>query len=349
MKERLMNAKKESSTPSNSRSIETSKEKEPQFFQMTSNLININLNQLLKETPDLSTIEKNLRDFYEKFGEINENVSVMKFLENFFELLDSFQQKNSQNISNIFLLLKKIIEMPFSRIIEQFAKLRTLYLEKITKIKENSLLKDENKNLEEKCRLLMREVEKLKLFLRKNDLLEPRNLEEILLENEKLKQILQKQRKTLCNHRRKDEKMMKLLNAIRKNGVNIEEIYRENVKSEDNSFMDEPSFYEETEKRAQPYEAEIFSLTKEKNCLIFNENSDKKKELKMNFSFTTPVENKEFFEKKHDLKGKLKLNLEIMNNPVGDLEKEGFYEEFMSKFDEFSESWRVLAMKEKRF
>ena len=349
MKERLMNAKKESQTPSNSRSIETSKEKDPQFIQMTSNLININLNQLLKETPDLSTIEKNLKDFYEKFGEINENVSVMKFLENFFDLLDSFKQNNSQEISNIFSLLKKIIEMPFSRIIEQFAKLRTLYLEKITKVKENSLLKDENKTLEEKSRLLKREVEKLKHFLRKNDLIEPRNTEEILLENEKLKQILQKQRKTLCNHRRKDEKMMKLLNAIRRNGVNIEEIYRENVKSEDNSFIDEPSLYEETEKRAQPYEAEIFSLTKEKNCLIFTENSDKKKEMKLNFSFTTPVENKEFIEKKPDLKGKFKLNLEILNSPVRDLEKEGFHEEFMSKFDEFSESWRVLAMKEKRF
>ena len=309
----------------------------PHFSQMTSNLININLNNLIKESnisppsqKTLEEIEVDLLNFYSKYGEINENVSVMNFIESFFKLIETFgeNQKNTP-ISRIFKLLKKIIEMPFERIIEQFTKMRGLYIEKIGKIKENDKILLEKKALEEKNRVLRAEMDKLKVFLKINPLDEHQSYEEIMIENEKLKQILQKQRKTLCSHRRKDEKFMKLLNGIRKKGINIEEIYKETIESLDNSLIDEPSiYYEETQERAQPYE-EPFNVSTEKKA-------------RLTFSFT------EKNQEKPDFKGKFRLNLEILNSPV--LKKEeGFHEEFMKRMEEFSESWRVAALKEKRF
>lgn len=53
--------------------------------------------------------------------------------------------------------------------------------------------------------------------------------------------------------------------------------------------------------------------------------------------------------------GQLKLNLSpLFNaqkpNPVnGKVEIKGFHEEFMARLDEFSQSWRMAAMAEKKF
>ena len=55
------------------------------------------------------------------------------------------------------------------------------------------------------------------------------------------------------------------------------------------------------------------------------------------------------------MNGQLKLNLSpLFNaqkpNPVnGKVEIKGFHEEFMARLDEFSQSWRMAAMAEKKF
>lgn len=53
--------------------------------------------------------------------------------------------------------------------------------------------------------------------------------------------------------------------------------------------------------------------------------------------------------------GQLKLNLSPLFNAQkpnpnnGKIEIKGFHEEFMSRLDEFSQSWRTAAMLEKKF
>ena len=65
------------------------------------------------------------------------------------------------------------------------------------------------------------------------------SLQEIVKENSKLKNLLKKQKDSIMETRDKDAKIMKLLYAIRKKGIDIEEIYNEDVKTpEEISFMD---------------------------------------------------------------------------------------------------------------
>lgn len=154
---------------------------------ITSNLINININNLIKEPGAKSLshstenikrkdkaefvelylirIEKKLISFYEKYGlQENENVSVMKFIQHFFELLDEITKNKEETYSShfktIFKNLKNIIELPFARIIEQFAKMREIYLQKLAQLKEFDNLKLENEMLVEKIKFLVKEVEK---------------------------------------------------------------------------------------------------------------------------------------------------------------------------------------------
>lgn len=154
---------------------------------ITSNLINININNLIKEPGAknlchstenikkrdkseyielyLLRIENKLISFYEKFGlQENENVSVMKFIQHFFELLDEMTKNKeeiySNHFKNIFKSLKDIIELPFARIIEQFAKMREIYLQKLAQLKEFDNLKLENEMLVEKIKFLVKEIEK---------------------------------------------------------------------------------------------------------------------------------------------------------------------------------------------
>ena len=110
-------------------------------------------------------IEKKLTSFYEKYGlQENENVSVMKFIQHFFELLDEMtknkEETYSNHFKNIFKSLKDIIELPFARIIEQFAKMREIYLQKLAQLKDFDNLKLENEMLVEKIKFLVREIEK---------------------------------------------------------------------------------------------------------------------------------------------------------------------------------------------
>ena len=193
------------------------------------------------------------------------------------------------------------------------------------------------------------------------------NLEEAQIENEKLRQIVQKQRQTLSNHLIKDEKIMKLLNAIRKKGINIEQIYHENVQSSDESGiiseeaeLEKESILEETENDTANFNLNSAS-TDQKNSqrrnmnLHFNLkeiNNDKIDESKKNNRLTFSFNQENSFEnsKSPQMKQKLKLNLGFLKDDSSKNKKElGFHEEFMARMNEFSESWRQAAMKERKF
>ncbi|KAL4508485.1 hypothetical protein ABPG72_003789 [Tetrahymena utriculariae] len=63
--------------------------------------------------------------------------------------------------------------------------------------------------------------------------LNQQEIQMLLSENEKLKNVAKKQRKKMNANRQKEEKLMKLLYAIRKLGINVDEIYNDNVKTPD--------------------------------------------------------------------------------------------------------------------
>ena len=85
-----------------------------------------------------------------------------------------------------------------------------------------------------------------------------------------------------------------------------------------------------------------------------------------NYENRAPINSATFFTKQivnransqNTLKDKLKLDLSILNestqnemvdNTNNNKSLLGFHEEFMSKINEFSLSWRIAAMKEKKF
>jgi hypothetical protein len=205
--------------------------KSPNFgnkSQIISNLGNIKVNQFLKSQLNLDNIIENMKVFYEDM-EKNPSVSVMSYLSNLFSL---FQQFSNQNIelSSLFLLINKLFSLPIKRIIEQFINLRGVYKEKFDISKEKKDFLDEKRKLIELDKVQRKEIQKLKDLLEKGDFTVEK--EALLLENSKLQSVIKKQRKELCQQRAKDEKIMRLLNAIRKKGIDLEEIYRETMSSE---------------------------------------------------------------------------------------------------------------------
>ena len=152
-----------------------------------------------------------------------------------------------ENFKNLFKNLRYAIEMPISKMVEQFLRLRDFLMEQNEKLHENE---KEIEYLKGQITILLKENEKMsKNQIMLNDFFSDRyeinefglnSLQEIIKENNKLKNMLKKQKDSITETRDKDAKIMKLLYAIRKKGIDIEEIYNEDVKTpEEISFMDE--------------------------------------------------------------------------------------------------------------
>lgn len=58
-------------------------------------------------------------------------------------------------------------------------------------------------------------------------MIKPKEVELLIIENEKLKQLAKKQRRIMMANRNKEDKIMRLLYAIRKKGIDVEQIYNE--------------------------------------------------------------------------------------------------------------------------
>lgn len=226
-----------------------------------SNLSVLKTQNLLQDNILLS-IFNDLNSLYDKNSLCNDNLSVMAYLQSIFTFLENTSKSKYSEIGNIFGLLAIMLKEPFNRIIEQFTNLKSLYIMKFKNIKDNENLLKEKINLQSTLKENKREIENFRKLLSRKNEESQHNLPEVLLENEKLKQILKKQRRTLCEQKRKNEKIMKLLNGIRAEGINIEEIYRKTVNSNESSAILEPEVYEEID-RVGPYEENqmVFSFT----------------------------------------------------------------------------------------
>ena len=228
-----------------------------------------------------ASIEAMLHIFLQ--SNLNEkNLSVLGYLEKFFELLDQLQKTDT-----IYGLIKEIVQLPFRRISEQFESIKGLYKEKI--VKSEILIKEK-----EKAFFLIKSFSK---------------------ENEELK--------------------------IKLKGC--EEIIEKIKKEQDILIKEMPKT---KGKYSFGIENKVPNLQNTNNTINFDLGIRSKKDFN------------------EELKQKLRLNLDIVKKNMMDEEMKmeigklnqvankniiGFHDEFMSKFEDFSISWKNKALQENKF
>ena len=217
---------------------------------LTNNFINISLDKNPQKVlsnlfitneglqGDLNSIEKRILEFLEDNNDMLEREGVITaYVEKFLDLLnmlgDSFKK-----FEGVFDKIKVGINGPFSRMMEHFIEVRDVIMEQNVRLEEFELVKQRNEALEHQMNLLIRENEKmenqksqLSHYILESKNLDLREIERIFQENNKLKLSISKQKKLMNETRQKEEKVMRLLYAIRKKGIDIEEIYNECVKT----------------------------------------------------------------------------------------------------------------------
>lgn len=202
----------------------------------------------------------------------SENDILTTYITNLLQFMMEISEFDS-NFSKLFKNLRYAIEVPISKMVEQFLRLRDFLIEQNDKLQENEKEIDYMKG---QLSLLLKENDKMsKNQEMMNNFFSDRyeidgfglnSLQEIIKENSKLKNVLKKQKDSLTETRDKDGKIMKLLYAIRKKGIDIEEIYNEDVKTpEEISFMDENNINNKTNinqsnKNNQKYEEDQSSV-----------------------------------------------------------------------------------------
>lgn len=176
----------------------------------------------------------------------SENEILTVYITNLLEFLNEISGVD-EHFKNLFKNLKFAIEMPISKMVEQFLRLRDFLVEQNDKLHENE---KEIEYMKGQITILLKENEKMsKNQVMLNNFFSDRyeinefgldSLQEVIKENSRLKNLLKKQKESMVETRDKDSKIMKLLYAIRKKGIDIEEIYNEDVKTpEEISLMDE--------------------------------------------------------------------------------------------------------------
>lgn len=198
---------------------------------------------------------------------------------------------------------------------------------------------------------------------------------------DKLKQTVEKQQKTITILRKKEEKMIRLIYALKKQGIDVENIYNQDVKErfEANTHTTQEETVcsnskvskivsETFEQQAGAYQdpalkgkvvSEVTKLDddSELDCSEMEYDDEKKPgSIAVIEVLGTPSHNK----LNPMLKNKLKLDFSALKdgrqtlvssnqnqNQGVSVDPVGFHEEFMSKFEEFSLSWRQESMLQK--
>lgn len=254
-------------------------------------------------------LEKETFNFYEKFAESDNNVSVVEYLEHFFGFLEILQRNlKEKTLQNTLKNISKIIKLPFERIMEQFEKMRNFYERKNAE-------KQEIRKLDDCIKSLFKENEKLKQQMKENkeNYKENNNIyEKLTKENELLKAIILKQK------------------------ISISELSKQYIENKKESRIKEINPIKIEEKH-------------ENNSIYCPEKPEK--------IVKNPKISQEIKEKlKLDL-AKVKANA-LERSGLRDIEQLNvikeqniicFHDEFMSKFDEFSNSWKGEAVKQRKF
>jgi hypothetical protein len=217
---------------------------------LTNNFINISLDKNPQKVlsnlfitneglqGDINNIEKRILEFLDDNTDMLERDGVITaYVEKFIELLSTLGE-SFKKFEGMFDKIKIGIHGPFGKMMEHFIEVRDVIMEQNVRLEEFELLRQRNEQLEHQINMLIRENEKMEsqksqlsqyIFESKN--LDLREIERIFQENNKLKLSISKQKKLMNETRQKEEKVMRLLYAIRKKGIDIEEIYNECVKT----------------------------------------------------------------------------------------------------------------------
>ena len=336
-------------------------------INLTSNFININNNidknnNKTKNFCSLVKIEEKVKFFFSEknfFKKSSERKDISNHIFDFnrLEKLFNFFEELSKSEKEFFTIFNKIqegIKLILNEMAEKMIFIQNKLISKENLIENCKILKKELINVEKR----ENELKKINLEMKKdNEILanfinclskkdknssDNKNLLCLIQENEKLKNLALKQKRNLNDCANKEIKIMKLLYEIRKKGVDIESIYNNEVKTPESNVSlrnKEPEEESFSEKKGLSIENKIkddFSSSSFLDC-------DKKEE----FLFEQRKEKNNI----NNWNFKLNLNNVNNNNENNNDNKEvfGFHQEFMSKINEFSKSWRDLVMKEKNF
>lgn len=262
---------------------------------------------------EMQYIEKSFEGFWRDHnGRLNSNESAfIEYFKTLFDYITALSNKctNSYNLLNSIML---VFGYPINLIFVEWQKLLKSIEDMWTEIHQIQKQKDKDRSETQKL---------MKIFsTNSNQKTIQKEIEELLHENVKLKSSLKRTKEMLKENRSREEKAMKLIYAIRMKGIDIEEIF--------NSSVQTPTNLSHREEHSESSEIEF---VKQRLMEEWRENSS-------DSSTGQPV----FKQPEGNPKFKLNLN---------ELPKEGagFHEEFMARLDEFSLSWRMAAMEEKKF
>ena len=265
--------------------LNISNETSVNLSNLTSNYIQMPKINDNKNISSSVSVEGMLKEFLQ--SNLNEkNLSVLGYLEKFFDLLDYLQK-----FDVAYGLVKEIVHLPFRRISEQFENIKGLYKEKIMKTE-----------------FLLKEKEKSDLMIKG-----------VLKQN--------------CDLKNKLKEYEDILEKLKK---------------------DQDIFSNEIPRPKSRYSIGIENKVPNINIVSNNSNLDSNKIQTKG----TKGSKKEFDE---GMKQRLRLNLDIVRKNMMDEEMRieygkmnevaqkniiGFHDEFMSKFEEFSISWKNKALQE---
>ncbi len=204
------------------------------------------------------------------------------------------------------------------------------------------------------------------------------------LEKESLSKIVDKQTRTIAALKQKETKLISLVMAIKKKGVDVEKIYAEEIRhqipdipEEDiefssahtrskkgKDFLQDSEGHDEiptpqSEESPQLIDASPMVTTKatrtDKGSSDMKKGKGSDAKSSISNALTAVSTGVRQFSGNPNIKSKLRLDLTSLGKPEKNQGPEsadpylGFHDEFMSKIGEFSLSWRQAAMGEKKF
>ncbi|CAG9328744.1 unnamed protein product [Blepharisma stoltei] len=148
-------------------------------------------------------------------------------------------------------------------------------------------------------------------------------------------------KKTIHSYRSREKSMKKLLCAIKKRGVPVEDIYETDVqlKKSLTKQITEETNLETTVSRKSRNNSLGPSIPK----LKLNK-QDSQGSLELNSDEDIPTNEQTLSDGKSSGKSD-----KVPKIPIPPTSEQGFHQEFVSRVDEFSESWRIALQKEKKF
>ena len=273
---------------------------------------------------ELSHLERSLEEFYTK------NSKMLSKRETAF--IDYFKNLNNHliTIGNRFPKWNKLLKV-FVQLIG--SPLESIFLQFQKIIQSHDDNEKEKNSLQKKLDLSNSRMKEMKVKSKTSH--QYSELQEVLIQNIQLKNSLNRAKLQLKENNSKENMLTKLVYEIRMAGVDVDSIYENRIKADLPPSRTEGCEYE--------YEGNLHQENRIDTEFTDESISPLLREDQLNHS------DKRINQMYNDIDGQPKVYLNINSIKQKDSKIVGFHEEFMSKIDEFSQSWRQAALKEKRY